>query len=355
MSGDIGAGHDAAAAELAGRLTAQGVPVDRLNFLAMLSRPVHGAVREAYRTMLRWASWSYQALFAATGRSASSVRLIRTALRPAWPRVRLPDDTGVVVTTFPLVNQLFGPLRLQESIAAPVVTYVTDFVAHPTWRCPGVDTYCVVNDQVLSHYSAAGIDDVRIVRPLISQRFGAPSHLSRERARQRFGLPEHGRLALIVAGAWGVGDVRRTDADIIATGCALPVVLCDRNESLHRRPLGFPGHVLGWVDDMPTLMRAVDIVIENADGLTCLESIAAGLPTVTYRPLPGHGRANAAALRKSGLTTYVDPAKRLGPVLTAIFEHGAAATQEVRMPDTDMTAVIAEAIRSGRGVSTRKR
>ncbi|MFB6391982.1 UDP-N-acetylglucosamine--LPS N-acetylglucosamine transferase [Polymorphospora sp. 2-325] len=343
VSGDIGGGHDAAADELAARLAARGVPVDRLNFLSMLSRPVHALVRESYRTMLRWAPWSYQALFAATGESASSVRLIRGALRPAWSRVRrrLPSDTGVVVTTFPFANQLFGPLRRRGGLAAPVVTYVTDFVAHPIWRCPGVDVYCVVHERVLGRDPAAGAGDVRVVRPLISDRFGVGPGISQVKARQRFGLPEHGRLALVAAGAWGVGDVRRTAADVLATGRALPVVLCGRNESLYRRMLGFPGHVLGWVDDMPTLMRAVDVVVENAGGLTCLESIASGLPTVTYRPLPGHGRASAAVLRGTGLTAYVDSVKRLGPALTLLLDGGGTAANLAA--GAEMADVVSEA------------
>ncbi|MEE3921714.1 hypothetical protein V2I01_36055 [Micromonospora sp. BRA006-A] len=40
---------------------------------------------------------------------------------------------------------------------------------------------------------------------------------------------------------------------------------------------------------MPALMRAVDVMVENAGGLTCQEALAAGLPVVTYRPIAGHG------------------------------------------------------------------
>ncbi len=43
---------------------------------------------------------------------------------------------------------------------------------------------------------------------------------------------------------------------------------------------------MGWVDDMHTLMQAVDLIVENAGGLTCQQALAAGLPTITYRPLP---------------------------------------------------------------------
>ena len=57
---------------------------------------------------------------------------------------------------------------------------------------------------------------------------------------------------------------------------------------------------LGWRDDVPDLMAAADVLVHNAGGLSCTEALVAGLPVVTYRPIPGHGRANAAVLARPG-------------------------------------------------------
>ncbi len=344
VSADIGAGHDAAAAELAERLAAHGIVVERLNFFAALPRPLHRVFREGYRAMLRWLPWSYDALFTITDRSSLTVRAIRTALRLASRRMllRLPPGTSLVVTTFPFANQVLGPLRYRGRLDASVVTYVTDFVVHPTWMAPGVDTYCVIHRAAQRQAAAHGAPDVRVVSPLVSARFTSLPSDGKRAARARFGLPEQERLALIVAGSWGVGDVARTAAEVLATGCVKPVVVCGRNDDLRRRLHAFPGHVLGWVDDMPALMRAVDVVVENAGGLTCQQSLAAGLPTVTYRPIPGHGRANAEVLAEAGLTTYVTTAAHLRPALTALTTAENAAPV---VAATDMAAVVSEAVR----------
>ncbi|HEX5542901.1 MAG TPA: glycosyltransferase [Micromonospora sp.] len=344
VSADIGAGHDAAAAELASRLGEQGLRVDRLNVLSLLPRPLHIAVRETYRNMLRWLPWSYQAIFTISGRSRLYPALIRAVTRPAARRMLdwLPPDTGIIVTTWPFANQLLGPLRRDGRIPAPVITYVTDFVVHPTWVSPGVDIYCVIHHEALQQAKTNGASDVRVVCPLVSARF-SQSDLSRRQARRRFGLPEEGRLALIVAGSWGAGKIARTAAEVLATGCAQPVIVCGRNEKLHRQLRRFPGYVLGWVDDMPSLMRAVDVLVENAGGLTCQESFAAGLSTVTYRPLPGHGKANALILARAGLTHYVPSANRLKPMLTELMAQGAAAP--AAPSGIDMAAVVTEVCR----------
>jgi hypothetical protein len=162
---------------------------------------------------------------------------------------------------------------------------------------------------------------VEVTGPGASGRFGPATAAERARAREHFGLPLDERLALLVAGSWGVGDVERTAAEIVATGVATPVIVCGRNEALRdrlaRAGLGRP---LGWVSQMPELMGAVDVLVENAGGLTSIEAMASGLPVASYRPIPGHGRANAAALHAAGVSTWIRRPGELGPVLVELVD-----------------------------------
>ncbi|WP_449288909.1 MGDG synthase family glycosyltransferase [Micromonospora mangrovi] len=322
VSADVGAGHDTAAAELARRLRDRGFTVDRRNLLDVLPRPARWAFREAYRGILRWLPWGYEALFTLTSRSRLTVSVVRALLRPVRHRLGrvIPPDTRAVVTTYPFANQLLGPLRRQGQLVVPVISYVTDFVVHPTWLSPGVDVYCTVRHAEVQPSGAADGIDVAVVQPLISAAFAGPSPIDRRQARRRFGLPDGERLALIVAGAWGAGEVETTVAEIAAAGIVRPVVVCGRNEALYERLRQEREHVFGWVDDMPALMRAVDVVVENAGGLTCQEALACGVPVLTYRPIPGHGRANASILDRAGLTRWVPTAAHLRPALAALAD-----------------------------------
>ncbi|MGY4899939.1 MGDG synthase family glycosyltransferase [Micromonospora aurantiaca (nom. illeg.)] len=342
VSADIGAGHDRAADELAHRLRARGFAVDRLNLLHLLPYPVHRVVRETYRGVLHRLPWGYHALFRLTGSSQTAVRAIRALLRPfrRHLRRRIPPDTRAVVTTYPFANQLLGPLRRRGRLRVPVITYVTDFVVHPTWLAPGVDVYCAVRHAETHQASAA---DVTAVQPLVSRAFTRTGPEDRRRARQRFGLPAEGVLALVVAGSWGAGEVAATVAEV-ATAGVRPVVVCGHNAALRHRLRGAGRHVLGWVDDMPALMRAVDVMVENAGGLTCQEALAAGLPVVTYRPIAGHGRANAAILARAGLSRWAATPQQLGPVLAAVIGTGPVAPSRDDVSQ-DPAGLVAEAAR----------
>lgn len=332
ISADLGAGHDTAALELTGRLVDRGFQVEHVNFLSLLPWPLSRMVKRLYCGLLRWLPWGYGFLFAITSRSRLSVRLLRVLLQPVRNRIlrRIPPDTGAIVSTYPFANQLLGPLRQQQRLTVPVISYITDFSVHPTWISPGIDVYCTVHQSGLAQARGSGAVDVRLVQPLISARFGPSAGLSRERARRRFGLPRNERLALIVAGSWGIGEVAATAAEVSATGCALPVVVCGRSEALYRRLRRSPWPVFGWVDDMPALMRAADVLVENAGGQTCQEALAAGLPVITYRPIAGHGRANAAIMARSQLTRWVLSAEQLPAALDALIASSGGRTATTR-------------------------
>jgi UDP-N-acetylglucosamine:LPS N-acetylglucosamine transferase len=53
-------------------------------------------------------------------------------------------------------------------------------------------------------------------------------------------------------------------------------------------------------------MAAADALVDNNCGMSAKESLAAGLPIVTFRPISGHGRDDAAALERLGLTDVVE-------------------------------------------------
>lgn len=312
VSASVGAGHDGAAAELARRLVADGFVVDRYDLLDLLPARLGRAVRESYHRMLVRAPWAYQRIYSSTERAGGSGPVARALLRATEDRVlrALPPDTGAVVSTYPGASRVLGNLRLAGRLSVPVLTYLTDFSVHPLWVADGVDVHLAAHAVPAAQARAIGARDVRVCGPVADPRFRPCDAEERRRARTRFGLPERAPLALLVAGSWGVGPVRQVAMELRDCGAVVPVVVCGRNEALAKQ-LRADGidHAYGWVDDMPGLMHASDVLVQNAGGLTSLEAFAAGLPVAGYRCIPGHGLTNAAALDEAGVAVWIrDPA-----------------------------------------------
>ncbi|MFD8141613.1 UDP-N-acetylglucosamine--N-acetylglucosamine transferase [Streptomyces sp. NPDC059708] len=330
VSASIGAGHDGAAAELARRLMADGHTVDRLDLLDLLPARTGRAVGSLYHRLLDHAPWAYQRIYTGTEQAGGAGPAARALLRTARNRVlrALPADTGAVVSTYPGASHVLGGLRMAGELRIPALTYLTDFSVHPLWVARGIDRHLAVHEVPAAQARALGAAGVRVCGPVTDPRFRPPRDGERAAARREFGLRSGIRYALLVAGSWGVGPVRQVAAEIRACGAAVPVVVCGRNQALARR-LAADGieHVHGWMDDMPRLMWGCDVMVQNAGGLTSLEAFASALPVLSYRCIPGHGAANAAALDEAGVALWIRDAAGLPAALESLTEGGTGLRQ----------------------------
>jgi UDP-N-acetylglucosamine:LPS N-acetylglucosamine transferase len=237
--------------------------------------------------------------------------------------LELVGGAEVVVSTYPGASQVLGYLRRTGRLTVPVVTYLTDMSVHRLWVADGIDMHLALHPIPAGEAMRLGAR-VRVVRPAVRPEFEVTqSESARHAVRQNLGLPDEERLALVVAGSWGVGQVAATMRDIARSEVAVPVAVCGTNERLMRR-LAHRGDgvALGWVDDMAGLMGASDMVIQNAGGLSSLEALAAGRPVVSYRCIPGHGIINARNLEAAGLAGWARSRLDLADTMSKALANG---------------------------------
>ncbi|MEC3980562.1 hypothetical protein [Amycolatopsis sp. H20-H5] len=324
VSARVGAGHDGAASELARRLRERQLLVDRFDFLDLLPGRLGRLLCDGYHRQLEVAPRSWDWLLSALGHAplSGAARLFATSAARNLAEVLAADpadDNVLAVSTYPLASHALAQLKRRGLLTAPLAVYLTDPSVHPLCVTRHADLTVAPNQIAARQARRLGAGETLVAKPVVDPGF-RPLLTAAERGhlRAKFGLPQRERLALVLSGSWGVGQVEETVADIVASGQARPVVVCGRNESLRER-LRRAGiaDVFGWVDVMPELMRACDVVVQNAGGLATSEALETGLPVLTYRCLPGHGRANAAVLAADGTVPWVKAAADLPRALAA--------------------------------------
>lgn len=329
ISASIGAGHDGAARELARRLGARGFAVECHDFLDLLPRGWGHLLKEGYAQDLRFAPWAWGWGLGHLERHPWSIALERALFgRTAGTRVlqAIGPDPAAVVSTFPLASQTLGRLRRLGRLAAPVATFLTDMSVHPIWVEPGVDLHMALHAIPAAQARVHGAATALVCGAAVDPAF-RPARSAAERSAERasFGLPLDRPVALVVAGSWGAGQAEATAREIAASALAVPVTVCGRNQALRRRLASAGlGVAMGWVDNMPALIRASDVVVQNAGGLTSLEALTTGVPVVSYRCLPGHGTTNAAALEQAAIAAWIRTADQLEPTLRTVLQTGSA-------------------------------
>ncbi|MYQ74239.1 galactosyldiacylglycerol synthase [Streptomyces sp. SID4934] len=334
LGASMGAGHDAVSGELARRLRARGAATELCDVLTLLPPGTGPALRAFYRGTVRHAPALYAAIYAlflspGDGHRPGSAPLAATARARLLRRVRAfrPD---LLVPTFHLAAQITGRLRAEGVLPVPSSVFVTDFAVHRGWLHPGNDLYVCLTAQGAEAARAATGRPAAVSGPVVAPEFHRV-------AGPHPYAPEPGPPPVLLStGAWGVGTRTVRTARLLAAHGCRPVLLCGRDERLRRRAARVPGAVaLGWTDDMAGLLGAARLLVDNAAGQTAVQALAAGVPVLAWRPLPGHGRDGARSMATAGLSTYArDPddllagVRRLlrpGPVRTGQVERGRAA------------------------------
>ena len=352
FSASMGAGHDGAARELAARLSRMGRQVSVVDFLDCMPLRLGPLLRLVYRLQLSYAPWSYETSYRAcnvvpglkglitlvlslfAGRSVRRLVRGRTVRRLVGPkaarRLSVGGQPGVVVSTYPFASLVLGRGRQRGWLNVPVATFITDFAVHTFWVHEGVDLHLGVHPSSAACAEVATGGVALATGPVVPARFEEDGP-AKEVARARLGLPEDRLLALVVAGAWGVGDVEATFDALVRTGQYLPVAVCGTNNRLRERlSAQGKGVVLGWTDQMAELMAAADVLVQNAGGLTCMEAFARGLPVVSFHPVAGHGIENAKEMARVGVAPFAVGEDELSQVLSDLAADGSGQGARVK-------------------------
>ena len=299
----MGAGHVHVARELARRIDASGEQAEIVDVLELAGQ-AGDRLRRTYRLLLRRAPWLYDAAMRVWARYAQPFERLIAAGSHETERALAAAvhdyAADVVVSTYNLASQALGRLVARGEITAPVVTLVTDPGAHPYWVSRSVTLHIAPLPDTANRLRSMGARRVVVAPPVLRPGI-ADVRPDRADVRERL-APAGRRLVLISAGSWAAGAVRSAVRAVEGVPGVHVLVLCGRDEDLYRSLSGRPGvTAIGWTDDVPAYLRAADVVVDNAGGLTCWEAIACRTPVVLFAPLPGHGRLNADALAETGL------------------------------------------------------
>jgi 1,2-diacylglycerol 3-beta-galactosyltransferase len=330
---DTGGGHRAAAGALEGALRqlqpgvrlalndpliGQGPPLIRR--LASLYSPIIQRARPAWGVIYHGSNTppTFAALRAVFGHPVREV--IHEAIHL--------HDPDIVVSVHPLLNHMAAQAIRHSYRHRALVTVVTDLVEfHRGWSCPRADLVVVPTERARQVCLRRRVPAERILLlglP-VDLRFRPPAPGEKAALRRMLGLDEDRLTILVAGGAEGSGRLLRQVRGLSWSAEPWQVVaVCGRNEKLRRRlaRLHFPTPtlVLGFVDNMPELMRAADVIVSKAGPGAIAEALATGLPMVLTSYLPGQETENVGFVKEYGLGVY---AARPEQVLEAIREQAA--------------------------------
>jgi 1,2-diacylglycerol 3-beta-galactosyltransferase len=270
---------------------------------------------------------------------ASNTSPTWTALRAAYgPQVRrvvsrkmAETDPDVVLSVHPLLTAPAWSAIRRSGRPRGLMTVVTDLVEfHRAWAFPRTDLLVVPTRRAWQEVLAYGVaeDRLRLLGLPVDLRFRPSAPGEREALRRRWGLSERRRTVLVMGGGEGSGNL----LDQVRVLACDPqpwqvIVVCGRNEQLRRRMsqlrFGTPTVVLGFVDTIPELLRASDLVVTKAGPGAIAEALATEVPLVLTGYLPGQETPNVDFVIESSIGVFAPrPDQLLEAVQRLLAEDG---------------------------------
>jgi 1,2-diacylglycerol 3-beta-galactosyltransferase len=164
-------------------------------------------------------------------------------------------------------------------------------------------------------------------------------------------------MVLLMGGGDGMGPLEETAAAIDAAGLntALAIVTgrnADLKHRLENRSWQGPTKVYGFVTEMPTYMRAADVLVTKAGPGTICEALASELPVILYSYLPGQEAGNVAYLTDSGAGVWAPEPEDVVRALRhwdenpTAYQEACHATEQLARPAAarDIAALLLERV-----------
>ena len=239
-------------------------------------------------------------------------------------------DPDVVLSVHPLLNHIAFQAIRRGARPRALMTVITDLVDfHRGWTFSQADLVIAPTElaRKVALRRRVPADRVKLLGLPVDLRFRPPAPGEKAALRRRFGLDERRFTILIMGGAAGVGHLADQVRELAFESHPWQlVVVCGRNEKLRRRlwelQVSTPSLILGFVDYMPELMRACDVVVTKAGPGAIAEALATGLPVIITGFLPGQESPNVDFVVKAGFGAFTPKVAELFDEVRVLAEGG---------------------------------
>jgi processive 1,2-diacylglycerol beta-glucosyltransferase len=332
LTAGFGEGHNAAARGLKEGFDSLGGEVEAE--VLDLFEPAFGAFyqksRRHYLWMVNHAPELWAAIYAVLDR-VPLLSLLSWFFRPlknALVRALMKSRPDAVVSVYPVYGYVLDEAKREAALPAlKSFVMITDSITvNSVWLRCGADAFCVANEDTAEVLFAARIprEKVRVSGFPVSMRF-ATSMVEREELFLGGRLPrvlfmvngQRERALLLVERLLRQGGIELT-------------VTVGKDGELGRRITELAGRigrevrVLGWVENVPDLIRMNHLLIGKAGGAMVQEALAAEVPMLITQILPGQEEGNARLILQNGCGAFCPTNEVVASAVERVFADGAA-------------------------------
>ncbi len=231
----------------------------------------------------------------------------------------------VIVSTHFLPPELLGRAKAKGLIPSKMITVITDFYPHTFWVNPGTDHYWVMADETKQDLARRGVPEGKITAGGIPILPTFKPTGRKQEILKKHGLEAHRFTILLTSGSFGLGPQEAILEELKAFQDKVQCfVVCANNAELkailESKVYPFPVKIFGFIDFMPDLMEASDLMVAKSGGSTTSEALTKGVVMVVMAPIPGQETRNVKLLKIRDAAYFLNDPHEIHAIVKGILD-----------------------------------
>lgn len=233
----------------------------------------------------------------------------------------------IILSTHPFATEMVSHLKKKGIVNVPLICLMTDYGPHRAWIADHVDAYIVSTQDMIPEMNEMGVPTEKIYP------FGIPvgdvfyNEGDKPALLKKFGMDEDIPTILIMAGSFGVTNIRKIYKKLITLPADFQIiVITGKNQKLYEAFTSVISQspkktkLVYFTDEVENYMHASDLIITKPGGLTVSEALACNIPLAVFDAIPGQEEDNANFLLSHDMAVKLEKGIDPGATILSLLE-----------------------------------
>lgn len=309
----IGLGHNEAARMLAKKAVEKGDEVRIYHPLEMYSERLFKRIKQLYKWLITNHPNYWRKMI--TKNPPFIYDHLSRILQETYQEVMEAD---IVLSVHPLLSAVGGEIKMRTKSPVPFFHVATDF-----WQSPLIQHHAITARFVPTNHALSSYDENE--RMYIT---GLPIEmnqktLSKKECCLKYGWDYQKPIIVISGGGEKMFPFQevKTVLSKLSTPTTMLLIGAAKRYVEKEVNMGHDMYMYPFMKEFKEVLKVADVLISKAGGMTAAEAIAAQVPTIFYKPLPGHEEGNAELLCQERIAYWAKNIEEVASWTERLLQH----------------------------------
>ncbi|RXI98215.1 glycosyltransferase [Anaerobacillus alkaliphilus] len=326
FSVSFGNGHNQVSKVLLSHLRTKNFEVEIIDTFDAINKLFHKVVLDNYLRLLRYRPSVWGKLYQYSEENPNSIFLkqFNAFLTNKLFQILQEKEADTIITTHPIATTMLANVIRKKQLPLKLYALLTDFAVHPMSVHNEVDGYFIASEH-LRYYSNVYKQNAQLFYST-----GIPTpredidQYSKQELRRRLHLDENLKTVLVAGGGVGLAKFTKILSGLESYNEQLQIICVtgenrrakgkmDKLKSKHKL------RILGFTNLFMEYLKASDVIISKAGGVTMSEALVCETPVLIFQPLPGQEEQNSQFLMNYGAAIKAEIVEEIPVLLERII------------------------------------